>query len=59
MIFICLALCLVNTGVCLYLLKKGEREFTVTAEDEKNEEERKRKEETLNEVFDYDPYQKR
>ncbi|MBU5449187.1 hypothetical protein [Acetivibrio sp. MSJd-27] len=58
MVFICLALCLLNTALCLYLLKERRKNLPMTEEDERNEAERRGKEEKLNEVFDYDPYGK-
>lgn len=58
MVFICLAFCLLNTGLCLYALRDKAKRAAVTEEDERNEADRKVREEKLNEVFDYDPYGK-
>lgn len=58
MIYVCLALCLLNTVLWLYLLGRRKKTSEPTEEDERNEAERRGKEEKLNEVFDYDPYEK-
>ena len=44
MVFICLALCLLNTALCLYLLKERRKSLPMTEEDERNEAERRGKE---------------
>lgn len=58
MIYICLAICILNTALWLYTIRGHRKPLPMTREDERVEQERKAREEKLNEVFDYDPYGK-